>query len=73
MAVSHAMRRLANCHAFWTVLCFAGFVWAKDLAIRFLAFHVAHRVLWLLAGCVTFWRLANGLTDCVATGVVTFP
>ena len=73
LAMSNAVRLLADCHTFWAIEHFASFIWAFNFALGFFTFYVADGVLRLRAGGVTLggftYRIANG----GAVRVITFP
>ena len=71
--MGHAMRGLADGHAFRTVFSLTSLIWTHDLTVGLLTFDVADSVFGLLATGVAFGRLADRLTDRVTTGIVTFP
>ena len=73
LAVGDAVRLLADSDALRTVEHFAAFVGALDFALRLLAFDVTDRVFGLSAGSVAFRRLADGVADGRAVGVIALP
>ena len=73
LAVGDAVRLLADSDALRTVEHFAAFVGALDFAFRLLAFDVTDRVFGLSAGSVAFRRLADGVADGRAVGVIALP
>ena len=73
LAMSYAVRLLANSHALRTVKHFATFVWALNFTFRFLAFDVADGIPRLSTGGMTPRRFTNGVANCWTMGVVALP
>jgi hypothetical protein len=73
LAVSNAVRLLANSYALRAVKHLASLVRALDLTLWLLALDIADSVSWLGARCVTFGRLAYWITDGGTVGVVALP
>jgi hypothetical protein len=73
LAVSYAMRLLANCDTFRAVEHFAAFIRAFDFTFRLFTFYIANGIFRLSAGRVAFRRLTYGITDCRTVRIVTLP
>ncbi len=73
LAMSDAVRLFAYSNALRTVEHFATFIWAFNLAFGFFTFYITDCVFWFGARSVAFGRLANGITNCWAMGIIAFP
>jgi len=73
LAVSYAVRLLANSYALRAVEHFTTFIWTFNFTFRLLALNIANGILRFSAGCVTFRRFTYRIANSRAVGVIAFP
>jgi hypothetical protein len=73
LAVSDAMRLLANSNTFWAIKHFTSLVRTFNFALRLFTLYIADRVSWFRTACVAFGWFAYWIANCRAVRVIAFP
>ncbi|MCP4648866.1 MAG: hypothetical protein GY853_02125 [PVC group bacterium] len=73
LAVSNAVRSLANSNALGAVKHFASFIRAFNFTIRLLAFDIANSVFGFSATSMALRRLTDRIANGGAVRIITFP